>query len=76
VAVAISKGRPSNDRHPFAAATGEFLAPAFPHSGRKNTDAGNSHSAARGTIKRKKPGTAGLSDEFHFQSAHFASLAI
>jgi hypothetical protein len=26
--------------------------------------------------KEKSPALAGLSDEFHFQSAHFASLAI
>jgi hypothetical protein len=39
----------------------------------------NSQAAARGASqvrKRKKPGTAGLFDEYLFQSAHFASLAI
>jgi hypothetical protein len=57
----------------------EFLTPAFPHSGRKNTDAGNSHGAVCKIIqlqKAKKPGNAGPVDEFHFQSVHFASLAI
>jgi hypothetical protein len=39
----------------------EFLPPPF---------------AERGTCKNKKPGEAGLFDELHFRSVHFASLAI
>ena len=31
---------------------------------------------ARDIRKKKKPGTAGLPDEFYFRSVHFASLAI
>jgi hypothetical protein len=32
--------------------------------------------AEQGACKNKKPGKAGLFDELHFRSVHFASLAI
>jgi hypothetical protein len=41
---------------------------------RKNFAGGNPQRST--TAKKKKPGTAGLFDEFHFRSVHFASLAI
>jgi hypothetical protein len=40
----------------------------------ENRAGGNGRSEAPAT--KKKPGTAGLSDESHFRSVHFASLAI
>jgi hypothetical protein len=43
---------------------------------RMGMDAGDCEVARDLVAKKKKPGTAGLFDEYLFRSVHFASLAI
>jgi hypothetical protein len=67
----------------FAKRGGKKTKPAFLHSAvkiraRKNLQASIYRAPiCRGAVfQNKKPGNAGLFDELHFRSVHFASLAI